>query len=285
VVIGVIALLIGILLPVLVRARGAAMQVVCANRLRDLTLASIMYEGDHRVFPEACAVAEAAGPGAGVLAPAPHLIGVSLLNQLQPYLKYPQVTRTTPVQNLSPIVQCPFVENGETNRGPFTLLDPEEAYFYTGYAYVGRLEERPTPPQSLLSILGIPLPLLSQLLPTGSVSLGGLAIEVGLLIEPGRAAGARSNRRAVLWADDVHRSSAAGGYWQYGHLKGGTGAGPLPETRADAKAVAGQHRAFTDGSVQWVTRDEMGLGAATGATLDLNLSATFRIGTKSHWWF
>ena len=43
--------LLGILLPVLTRVRGAAMKVVCSARLRDLTMASTMYQGDHRVYP------------------------------------------------------------------------------------------------------------------------------------------------------------------------------------------------------------------------------------------
>ncbi|MGN6728010.1 MAG: type II secretion system protein, partial [Tepidisphaeraceae bacterium] len=43
VVIGILAILLGILLPVLTRVRGAAMKVVCSARLRDLTMASTMY--------------------------------------------------------------------------------------------------------------------------------------------------------------------------------------------------------------------------------------------------
>src|SRR5215467_10407499 len=47
VVIGIIAVLLAILLPVLSRVRGAALKTVCAARLHDLTLAAIQFQQDH----------------------------------------------------------------------------------------------------------------------------------------------------------------------------------------------------------------------------------------------
>ena len=53
VVIGIIALLIGILLPSLSKARKAAQRVACASNVRQLCMAMIMYAGDNKgAFPD-----------------------------------------------------------------------------------------------------------------------------------------------------------------------------------------------------------------------------------------
>ena len=51
VVIGIIALLIGILLPALNKARVAARDTVCANNLRQFVIADNMYLADNKVYP------------------------------------------------------------------------------------------------------------------------------------------------------------------------------------------------------------------------------------------
>src|SRR5690349_10707552 len=50
VVIGIIALLIGILLPALKRARESARQVACMSNMRQLTTAILMFANDHKGF-------------------------------------------------------------------------------------------------------------------------------------------------------------------------------------------------------------------------------------------
>src|SRR4051812_31694056 len=50
VVIGIIALLVGILLPAVSKARGSARTMKCLSNLRQLGLATAMYAGEHRQF-------------------------------------------------------------------------------------------------------------------------------------------------------------------------------------------------------------------------------------------
>lgn len=51
VVIAIIAILAGLLLPVLARARDKGKSAKCQNNLRQLALAMIMYDDDHQVYP------------------------------------------------------------------------------------------------------------------------------------------------------------------------------------------------------------------------------------------
>lgn len=265
VVIALIALLIALLIPTLSRARTLAMKVVCAGRLRELTLASRMYSDDNKVFPGPMHGATDLLPGKLVVGHTPHQISSVLLNQLRPYLKFPEVELTTEVSDLPPFVQCPFAEEQTIARGPtVAILDPQVATYYTGYTYLARLDEQLAIPLTLASLLPSSLPVIEQ----------------GTLLKLNQSATARDKRRAVLWADHVYRSDAAGGFWQYTHARGGR-PGPLPLTFADHGALVGQHRAFTDGSVEWVAAGEPGLEVAAP---EWDLSAAFKTG-RDHWWF
>lgn len=51
VVVAIIGVLAGMLLPSLARAKDKGKSIACANNLRQLVLATIMYEEDHKVFP------------------------------------------------------------------------------------------------------------------------------------------------------------------------------------------------------------------------------------------
>ena len=274
VVIGIISVLIGILLPVLWRARTSAMKVVCASRLRELCMASTMFLDEHKSFPKSPQQATK-DPLTGVISVkrSPHLIDTVLLNELAPYLKYPEVDAATSVTSLPPFVQCPFVEEEEASRGPVRLeLEPDVATYFTGYVYLARLEEPPVAPTSslasvapsLLPALPIPLPIL----------------HAGTILKPKRAATAKDRARAVLWADDVYRTEERGGYWRYSHGRNEK-PGPLPLTHRDHKDLVGQHRAYTDGSVEWVGAGGEGLNVAAPL---LDLSATFK-NNGEHWWY
>src|SRR4051812_24740661 len=61
VVIGIIALLISILLPVLGKARAQALEVACASNLRQMGIAMTFYTNENKYFP-ACQAFTGNGP-------------------------------------------------------------------------------------------------------------------------------------------------------------------------------------------------------------------------------
>jgi prepilin-type N-terminal cleavage/methylation domain-containing protein len=267
VVIAILTVLVAVLVPVLARARSAAMKVVCAGRLRELTLASLMYREENKVLPEPLQQSTLDPLGQLVLGHAPQQVSTRLLNELRPYLKFPEVGVTTPACSLPPFVQCPFAEEAELDRGPtMALFESDVATYYTGYAYLARLEERPLPP---------PLP------PATFITFSTPVVDPGVVLRPNRSAAAKDKRRAVLWADQVSRSQKFGGMWQYTHARRGGKPGPVPFTRLDWRGLIGQHRAYSDASVEWVGAGDKEL-KVDDQQFDVN--ASFKTGTE-HWWF
>lgn len=86
VVIGIIATLIGLLLPAVQRVREGAMQTQCRNNLRQVALAVLQYEVDHKRLPPA-------GTGYGwcevsiLFKSDPHIVNQNGLALLLPYLE------------------------------------------------------------------------------------------------------------------------------------------------------------------------------------------------------
>jgi prepilin-type N-terminal cleavage/methylation domain-containing protein/prepilin-type processing-associated H-X9-DG protein len=89
VVIGIIAVLIGILLPALNRAREQAKKVQCASNLRQIGLAVMMYANDNKGFTPVCyrmsggiyRVSDSVGPNAGLVGGNPPPNSMMLLIQ------------------------------------------------------------------------------------------------------------------------------------------------------------------------------------------------------------
>jgi prepilin-type N-terminal cleavage/methylation domain-containing protein len=219
VVIGIIAILLALLLPALQRARLAARDTQCSERLAELTRACTLYFNDYRVYP------------APPVAPlqndvVPNLITFSLLDSLQRYLGYQPLTPATTLADLPAIVQCPFAQDidAPTLRGPMVL--PGDTLVVTGYQYSGRLNDQSNPR--------------------------------GVLVHPERCALAKGTHRAVLWSDALGWYAGSGMVlfppgaapaWVYFHYQRGqfNGLG-----FADTSPLRGQHRAWTDGSVEYV---------------------------------
>ncbi|MGH7213164.1 MAG: type II secretion system protein [Tepidisphaeraceae bacterium] len=278
-VVGIVAVLVAILIPTVISVRGAAMQAVCCSRLRDLSLATVSYLQDHRRFPT---------PGPGLVVP--HEIDVDILNGLRPYLKFPRMEPGVAVGDLPLSVQCPRIEE-EEDRGPYIGTATVDWYYYTGYGYAGAVGSVPAPPATPPSQLATFSP---ELLP--------------VIARPERVARGLDGKRAVLWFDDIHFThDEEGGYWQSSHQKKpklkSHAKGPKKFTSRDPSITDGQHRAYADGSVEWVEARNLSLQNAipplppipTSLPLDVgnpNIPSGVSFGVldsqgrgKFYWWF
>jgi prepilin-type N-terminal cleavage/methylation domain-containing protein/prepilin-type processing-associated H-X9-DG protein len=112
VVIAIIAVLIGLLLPAVQKAREAANRIQCRNNLKQLGLGLHNYHGTHERFPPAYAAAGLnAGPGWGTFI-LPYIEQVALSQQVPkgaPFWGGPQATSTAVDGGATPltIFRCP----------------------------------------------------------------------------------------------------------------------------------------------------------------------------------
>ena len=271
IVLAIITVIVAILVPTVASVRRVAMNTVCCSRLRDLAAACNLYRIDYERYPTRLPDASALqlpDPIDTLLPPAllhaPDDIPADLLNELGRYLKYPQVTDQTGALDLPPTVQCPTVEDTETGRHEVLPLSPTGrplTTFYTGYSYFGRLGED-----------------------AGGGGGVGILGSILTILRPDRPANNRnSGSRAVLWADDVHWSAV--GAWHYAHVEPSlVEPGLLPLTYATANGLAGQHRAHTDGSVEWVPASDLAIDERNGLSI-LEQSASLKVGPLFLWWF
>jgi type II secretory pathway pseudopilin PulG len=295
VVLGIVVLLVGLLIPTIGRLRQSARDVVCTNRLHDLSVASTTYYVIHDRYPAPFRGAVAAMQLPGVtFTPSnlPQGIDVNLVNALAPYFKYPPISSALPASALPPPLQSPPAEALMSGRGPFATADPTDPVYYTGLVYAARMEEWP----NLLYVNGalrqtgsggsttqpITFPgIMPQIGPLPPRGLPSRAIPLGIMLQPGRSAqGPAGSARAVLWADDVHVTAAPpAGYWQFSHAKRRAAAGPVPLSFMDPSSCRGQHRCYIDGSVEWISGSDLGLDPKTA-----DATATYRLGA-GYWWF
>ncbi len=227
IVIGIISVLIAILLPAVAAVREAAVDTVCASRLRQLAAGTTLYLGDHGEYPEPLfnSLYGDTFPGD---------VQSRLINELRPYLTFPAVvTDATPDTQLPSMIMNPIAEASDQSKGPITINSgPEEHYWYTGFGYYARLNEGPH-------------------------------VRHGTILLPDRTVGAHGISRGVLWADVVLTQDAGAG-WYYTHIWSGrvspwTGAYSAldPSWWTDARGLKGQHVAWSDGSVEWRSASQM----------------------------
>jgi prepilin-type N-terminal cleavage/methylation domain-containing protein len=252
VVIGIIAVLVGIILPAIASARLAAKRVDCASRLRQLAAACTMYLNDEHRYPPPPYIP----PQGDVIC---HLIPYSLLNQLGRYIGQPPLADTASLQDISNVCQCPFAQDFDIAliRGPIPL--PTGTLVNTGYQYTAGLCEPPYP--------------------------GGFAIQ------PGEIPKAGGKSHGVLFSDELGWYSGTGLFlappngppsWAYFHYAHGSQFNGIALT--STKDLLGQNRAYTDGSVEWVPAGLL--------QLDINardVNAAFKSGPQNncyfYWWF
>ncbi|MDB5327691.1 MAG: N-terminal cleavage protein, partial [Phycisphaerales bacterium] len=233
VVIGIIGLLIAILLPALNQVRVRARDLKCASNLRQLVMASTMFLNEHRTYPDATQLAAFGGP-------VPLALDERLINIVGPYLKWPVVTPTNTVLTLPAVAVC------EARRTVDGLMDYNYAlgnpYWNTGYSYCGGLGKAEFPNATVL--------------------------------QPDRQADAKGRRRGVLWADNLmllYAGPSPTG-WAYFHLSGPHVVEPVFATIPDPKSYRGHHRAWSDGSVEFLRRGDFSLNSA-----DADITAAYRI--------
>ena len=237
-----LAILAAALIPVLASARALALRVVCTSRLKDLTLACNLYRSEKDAYP----VQPGTTAGTQVVVstnpvdlpaltpslvppPTPTDMDASFLNVLQPYLRFPRVADTVEAGELPHVLQSPTVEDADGAARQsvieFTFSKP---WLYTGYAYCVRPKDQTLlPAVKLLKHKRVPSP-------------------------------RGEEGRLVIWADDVHWSSPDRA-WSFSHAAPRAKPGPRPLTYFEPQGLLGQHRAFTDGSVEWVEGTEFDL--------------------------
>lgn len=213
VVIGIIAVLIGILIPTLGRARESAKRTTCASQLRQLVAGCVMYQNENKIYPARCFVPAFGGTF-------PTAITSRLMNDIGKYLRLQTVNDQMSLDQLPQFFVCPFRRDLEL----FLMADPSlgEPYWITGYVYVGRCDEGAKPAQ---------------------------------VVHPQRIARAKGNHRGVLWADtlDAMRVGSAMQGYAYFHFRGKMEFNTNNGMVNNITPLQGQHRAWSDGSVEWIT--------------------------------
>ena len=238
VVIGIIAVLIAVVLPALINARRAANDLACASQLRQLVTATVMYHGENRHYPDPRDVPAFASP-------VPMFLHESTMNAVGKYLGWPELSGAERVDALPRPAACNMRMEVALLMDPYPTATFGLPFWNTGYSYCGGLLETPNGP--------------------GAAAL-----------LPDRVADRRGKRRGVLWADNLVflRAGSANLGWAYFHFKDGHQLDPTFLTVIDPTSYRGHHRAWSDGSVDWLPRGTIRLDPANP-----DAHAAFRSGT------
>ena len=226
VVIGIIAVLIGVLVPTLSGAREQAKRAVCANDLRQLATACVIYLGQHRHYP----VLAPLPPGTAVI---PSGIDAELMNEIGDALRLP------PVNSMMTVAQLPAIFHGPQRDEVDLLMNADASFgtpvWNTGFNYHGSAE---TPGNTGVSM-----------------------IERRSPDTRGRRRGVLwSDHLAYL---DAGPGASGFGFF---HFKGRQNVQWPLGLIGDTKSLRGVHRAWSDGAVEWLNASEFDTTPATANT-------------------
>jgi hypothetical protein len=267
--VAILAILTAVIVPVVGRMRAMSLRVVCTSRLKDLTLACNMYRNEKLAYPVqpgttlTAQVGIYVGPGSvGVPAapssptlppPKPTDMDPAFLNVLQPYLAIPKLDAAVEPGDLPHVLQSPTVEDADDGaRQTVTEFTFSKPALYTGYAYCVRPKDATLSP----------------------------AVK---LLKRDDVASPREDGRRVIWADDVHWSMADYA-WSFSHAVPHAKPGQRPLTYSERKGLLGQHRAFSDGSVEWVNSAEIDL-EINGKSGSADKKASLSVSDLFFFWF
>jgi prepilin-type N-terminal cleavage/methylation domain-containing protein len=242
----ILAVLVAALIPLIGRARAAALKVVCSSRLKDLAFATNQYFiNNGGVYPlqPGTTLVSFAGGSKSRLVPVPSFITPPkptdmdpvFLNLLAGYLCYPKIDAKDSVGELPHAVQCPTLEDApDEPRVGYSNLMLTRTTMYTGYAYCVRPHDTTLAP----------------------------GIE---LLRPDRVPGLKSTTTAVIWADDVHWS-VVDSTWGFAHSVPRARQGPTLLSYAQPAGLLGQHVAHGDGHVEWLSASDLDLDVSKNDT-------------------
>ena len=229
VVIGIIGLLISILLPALNSIRRRSQDIACASNLRQLVTGCTMYLNERRSYPEPVQLAAFGGP-------APLAIDERLLNQLSRYLNWPAIDTTVhvpKVPELPKVAVCNLRFSIEGAYDYSTALG--NPYWNTGYSYCAGV---------------------------GQTTSAGAKV-----LAKDRIADLKGLHRGVLWADTMFLSEAGPIVgWVYFHTAGPHQVEPVFASIPNPTSYRGHHRAWSDGSVDFIRRNDFSLNPADADT-------------------
>jgi prepilin-type N-terminal cleavage/methylation domain-containing protein len=239
VVVAIIGVLVGLLLPSISKARQAALNTTCANQLRQLATACVMYLNDQLCYPEPLGI-----PALGGFAPS--AVNARLLNELGPYLRWPALSGTELTTSMPTIAVCPFRSQIELFQQPTSSFGV--TYWITGYIYCARVDD----PGNTNGVI---------LNPTRIVHAKGTS---------------RGVLWADTLSYEVSGPTPLG--YSFFHLSGGTNFNPVYATSNTYSSWTCQNRAWSDGSVEQATSASVNLNPAnitTCATYDLSIPGAF----------
>jgi prepilin-type N-terminal cleavage/methylation domain-containing protein len=244
VVIAIIALLIALLFPALVSARRKARDTVCASQLHQLTAATIMYLNENKHFPDPEIIPAFGGSF-------PSAITASVLDGIGKVMHWPMLMGTERINELQPITVCNERRDVEVLYDPYPPAVFGAPFWLTGYSYCGGIMDLKLPSGA----------------PTTAVEL-----------IPNHSSDRKGKRRGVLWADHMALLKAGGASlgWGYFHFKGSHAIDNTLLTIVNPDTYRGHHRAWNDGSVEWISRDSFSLDPANADT-----AAAYKVGTPA----